>query len=64
MSEPNCSAASGRYGLDWKTEDAIERNARSMKPKEYAWLKAQDFQPPIRRALIAEFERLHGGSHA
>lgn len=47
-------------GLDWQTEDAIERNARSMKPKEYAWLKRQGYQPPIRRALIAAYERIHG----
>lgn len=56
------SLCAGSFGFDWKTMDAIERNAKSMKPQEYAWLKAQEFQPPIRRALIAEYECLHGGT--
>lgn len=38
---------------------AIGRNARAMKPQEYAWLKSQEFKPPIRRKLIAAYERIH-----
>ncbi len=45
--------------LDEHTRKAVERNARHMKPREYAWLKAQEFQSPIRKALVAEYERLH-----
>ncbi len=45
--------------LDERTRTAIERNAQHMKPREYRWLVEQEFQPPIRRALVAEYERLH-----
>ncbi len=46
--------------LEAKTLVAIERNAKSMPAKEYVWLKEQKFQPAIRLALIAAYERLHG----
>jgi hypothetical protein len=49
------------FSFDQKTAIAVERNARTMKPAEYVWLKVQEFQPPIRRALVAEYERLHSG---
>jgi hypothetical protein len=51
------------FGLYRKTAVAVKRNAKTMKPAEYVWLKSQEFQPPIRRALVAEYERLHGGTH-
>ncbi len=45
--------------LDQRTRTAVERNAPHMKPRDYRWLTEQESQPPIRRALIEEYERLH-----
>ena len=47
--------------LDERTSKAVTLNARHMKQREYEWLKAQEFQPLIRRALVEEYERLHPG---
>jgi hypothetical protein len=45
-------SAAIRYGLDLRTADAVAHNARQMQPAEYAWLKTQTFQPPVRAALV------------